>query len=155
MSQTTVQHAYMQMLLIHYSDVIMGAFASQITSLTIVYRLFRRRSKKTSKSASLALACEEFTGDRWSPRTNGQECGKCFHLMSSSCLHPGMLHQNVIRLLLLSDCNKGSYWEKNRMLNHLKIGRMSNSGTSVFKSSCDFYADGICLELRCQENVGY
>ena len=34
----------------HYSDVIMGAIASQINSLTIVpNRLFRRRSKKTSK----------------------------------------------------------------------------------------------------------
>ena len=35
----------------HYNDVIMGAIASQITSFTIVnsYRLFRRRSKKTSK----------------------------------------------------------------------------------------------------------
>ena len=36
---------------LHYDDVIMGGIASQITSLTIVYsnRLFRRRSKKTSK----------------------------------------------------------------------------------------------------------
>ena len=37
---------------IHYDDVIMGAMTSQITSLTIVCllnRLFRRRSKKTSK----------------------------------------------------------------------------------------------------------
>ena len=37
---------------VHYSDVIMGAVTSQITSLTIVClltRLFRRRSKKTSK----------------------------------------------------------------------------------------------------------
>ena len=35
----------------HYNDVIMSMMASQITSLTIVYstRLFRRRSKKTSK----------------------------------------------------------------------------------------------------------
>ena len=33
----------------HYDDVIMCAIASLITSLTIVYRLFRRRSKKTSK----------------------------------------------------------------------------------------------------------
>ena len=29
--------------------------------------------------------CEEFTGDRWIPRTNGQEHGKCFHLMTSPC----------------------------------------------------------------------
>ena len=35
---------------LHYNDVIMGPIASQITSLTIVLnRLFRRRSKKTSK----------------------------------------------------------------------------------------------------------
>ena len=35
----------------HYGDVMMGAIASQITSLTIVYStvLFRRKSKKTSK----------------------------------------------------------------------------------------------------------
>ena len=33
----------------HYNDVVMGAIASQITSLTIVYSVFRRRSKKTSK----------------------------------------------------------------------------------------------------------
>ena len=25
------------------------------------------------------------TGDRWIPHTNGQERGKCFHLMTSSC----------------------------------------------------------------------
>ena len=37
--------------LIHYGDVIMGAIASQIISLTIVFStvLFRRRSRKTSK----------------------------------------------------------------------------------------------------------
>ena len=29
--------------------------------------------------------CEEFTGDRWIPRTKGQFRGKCFHLMTSSC----------------------------------------------------------------------
>ena len=29
--------------------------------------------------------CGEFTGDRWIPRTNGQQRGKCFHLMTSSC----------------------------------------------------------------------
>ena len=28
--------------------------------------------------------CGEFTGDRWIPRTNGQQRGKCFHLMTSS-----------------------------------------------------------------------
>ena len=41
----------------HYNDVIMGAMASQITSLMIVYSAVysRSRSKKTSNSASLAF----------------------------------------------------------------------------------------------------
>ena len=43
--------------------------------------LFRRRSKKTSK-----LRVTGVTGDRWIPRTKGQWHGKCFHLMTSSCL---------------------------------------------------------------------
>ena len=50
-------------------------------------RLFRRRSKKTSNSASLAFVWG-IHRDRWIPRTNGQLRGKCFHLMTSSCLHP-------------------------------------------------------------------
>ena len=45
------------MLRLHYNDVVMGAMASQITSLTIVYSTFysRRRSKKDQSSASLAF----------------------------------------------------------------------------------------------------
>ena len=41
----------------HYNDVTMGAMASQITSLTIVYStvLFRRKSKKTSKLRETGL----------------------------------------------------------------------------------------------------
>ena len=41
----------------HYNDVIMGAMACEITSLTIVYSTvyFRRRSKKHQNSASLAI----------------------------------------------------------------------------------------------------
>ena len=41
----------------HYNDVIMGAMASQITSLTIglLNRLFGRRSKKTSKHCVTGL----------------------------------------------------------------------------------------------------
>ena len=46
----------------------------------LLNRLFRRRSKKTSN----LRVTGEFTGDRWIPRTNGQEREKCFHLMTSS-----------------------------------------------------------------------
>ena len=69
----------------HNSDVIMGAIASQITSLTIVYSTVYSdaHQRKHQSSASLAFV-REFTGDRWIPRTNGQWRGKWFHLMTSS-----------------------------------------------------------------------
>ena len=59
--------------ILHYSDVIMGALASQITSLTIVYSAVYSGAdeRKHQSSASLAL-CGEFTDDWWIPRTNGQ-----------------------------------------------------------------------------------
>ena len=70
----------------HYCDVIMGATASQITSLTIlsstVYSGADRRKHQTPRHWPL---CGEFTGDWWIPRTNGQWRGKCFHSMTSSC----------------------------------------------------------------------
>ena len=40
--------------------------------------------------------CGEFTGDRWILRTKGQLRGKCFHLMTSSCIK--YTNPNVIRL---------------------------------------------------------
>ena len=48
---------YKEMWLVHYNDVIMSAMASQITSFydCFLHRLFGRRSKKTSSSASLAF----------------------------------------------------------------------------------------------------
>ena len=69
----------------HYSGVIMGALASQITSLTIVYSSFiQTQIKENIKAPRHWSLCEEFTGDRWIPRTNGQLRGKCFLLMTSS-----------------------------------------------------------------------
>ena len=69
-------------ILSHYDDVIMGAIASQITSLTIVYSTVYSgadQSKHLSLSLSLNIKaprhwplCGEFTGDRWIPRANGQ-----------------------------------------------------------------------------------
>ena len=63
----------------HYDDVIMGAIASQITSLTIVYSTIYSDAdhRKHQSSASLAFV--------WGiPRTNDQLRGKCFHVMTSS-----------------------------------------------------------------------
>ena len=49
----------------------------------LLSRLLRRRSKKTSKLYITGL-CAGINW--WIPRTNGQWRGKCFHLMTSSCL---------------------------------------------------------------------
>ena len=55
----------------HYSDVIMSAVASQITSLTIVYSGTDQRKHQSSASLTFARG---ITGDRWICRTNGQLC---------------------------------------------------------------------------------
>ena len=66
----------------HYNDVIMGAIASQNTSLAIAYSIVYSDAdqRKHQSPASLAFV-------RWIPRTNGQLRGKCFHLMTSSWIH--------------------------------------------------------------------
>ena len=69
------------------NDVIMGAIASQITSLTIVYStVYSGADQRIQYMKALRHwpLCGEFTGDRRIPRTNGQWRGKCFHLMTSS-----------------------------------------------------------------------
>ena len=52
-------------------------------------RLFTQPSiqaqiKENIKAPRHWTLCGEFTGDRWIPRTKGQQRGKCFHLMTSS-----------------------------------------------------------------------
>ena len=50
----------------HYSDVIMGEMASQITSLTIVYStVFSGADQRKHHSSASLVPCGEFTGDRW------------------------------------------------------------------------------------------
>ena len=58
----------------HYDDVIMGAMASQITSLTIVYSTVYSgaNQRKDQSSASLAFVQGIHRGPGWIPRTNGQ-----------------------------------------------------------------------------------
>ena len=57
----------------HYSDIVMGAIASQITSLPIVYLTVDSGAdqRKYQSSASLALLRGIYR-DRWIPRTKGQ-----------------------------------------------------------------------------------
>ena len=52
-------------------------------------RLFTQAFIQTQTKENIKAACHwpwcgEFTGDRWIPRTNDQERGRCFHLMTSS-----------------------------------------------------------------------
>ena len=50
----------------------------------LLSRLFRRRSKKTSKLRVTGLCEENSLGDQWIPRTNGQWRRTWVHLMTSS-----------------------------------------------------------------------
>ena len=52
----------------------MGAMASQIPNLTIVYSTVHSGTdqRKHQSPASLAFLWGEFTGDRWIPRTKDQ-----------------------------------------------------------------------------------
>ena len=57
----------------HYSDLIMGAIASQITSLTIVYSTIYSDADQRKHQSSASLAFEwGIHRDRWIPRTNDQ-----------------------------------------------------------------------------------
>ena len=58
---------------VHYNDVMMGAMASQITSLTIVYTtIYPGKDKKNTKAPRHWPLWGEFTGDRWITQTKGQ-----------------------------------------------------------------------------------
>ena len=57
----------------HYNEVIMGAMASEITSLEIVYPTVYSRTYQTKHQRYPSLAfMRELTGDRAIPRTKGQ-----------------------------------------------------------------------------------
>ena len=83
---------------IHYDDVIMGAMASQITSLTVVYSTayLDVDQRKHQSSTSLAFG-------RWIPRTNGQKREKCFHLMTSSWCARFFVHNFCVNNIMLSN----------------------------------------------------
>ena len=65
----------------------MTTMVSQITSLTVVYSTVYSDAdqRKHQSSASLAFV-RGIHLDRWIPHTKGQLRGKCFHLMTSSCI---------------------------------------------------------------------
>ena len=67
----------------HYNNVIMGTMASQITSPT-TQTFIRAHIKENIKAPRHWPLCGEITVDSWIPRTNGQQRGICFQLMTSS-----------------------------------------------------------------------
>ena len=78
--------AWLHQTITHYCDVIMGAIASQITSLTIVYSSVYSGADQRKHQSPVSLAFVwGIHRDRWIPRTKGQLRGRCFHLMTSSC----------------------------------------------------------------------
>ena len=93
--------------LYHYNDVIMTTMASQITSLTVVYSIVYSGvdQRKHQSSASLAFVRGNHR-DRWIPRTKGQLRGKCFHLMTSSCISR---YNKIYSKILWDKCNSLSW----------------------------------------------
>ena len=80
-------HCGLVRLFMHYTDVIMTTMASQITSLTVVYSTVYSDADQRIHQSSTSLAFVwGIHRDRWIPRTKGQLRGKCFHLMTSSCM---------------------------------------------------------------------
>ena len=67
---------------VHYIDIIMSPMASQITSLTIVFSTVYSGIDQTKHESSTSLA---YVRGIHRGQVIGQLCGKCFHLMTSSC----------------------------------------------------------------------
>ena len=84
----------------HYDDVIMGAMASQITSLTIVYSTIYPDAdqRKHQSSASLAFVLGIHRGSVNSLHTWPVTRKKCFHFITSSCSSTFLLPRMLRRL---------------------------------------------------------
>ena len=61
----------------------------------LLNRLSRRRIKKNTKAPRHWPLWGESTGDRWIPLTKGQLGGKCFRLMTSSCINGDVHHEHM------------------------------------------------------------
>ena len=91
-----------QAIIWHYTDVIMGTIASQITHLTIVYSsVYSGADQRKHQSSASQAFVWGIHRDRWIPYTKGQLRGKCFHLMTSSWSEP-----------LMNQCTDLKGWNK-------------------------------------------
>ena len=145
----------------HYIDVIMAKMWShQITSLTVVYSIVYSGAdqRKHQSSASLALV-RGIHRDRRIPRTNGQQRGKCFHLMTSSWFVDINLRvTDWLRWPVLEEGHLGVGYSSGRLiitLHGLRIFYLCHVGCLfcyifvLFVSSISmqswFYSRGVCF----------
>ena len=74
---------------VSYSDVVISAMSSQSTGVAIVYSTACSGADQRKYQSSTSLAfVRGITGDWWIPHTMCQQRGKCFHLMTPSCVLP-------------------------------------------------------------------
>ena len=102
----------------HYYDIIIGAMASQITSLTVVYSTVHwGQVKENIKAPRHWPLCGEFTGDRWIPHTNVQWRGNVFIW----CRHHDYLNQYWPRFMFPCDITRQQYGkaELNKVTSHV------------------------------------
>ena len=93
----------------------------------------RAQIKENIKAPRHWPLCGEFTGDRWIPRTNGQQRGNCFHLMTSSCLTH--YRQSSLTPYGVYIC-KRSYEEKTPFTNYRQISNISRTKSEILNVSC-------------------
>ena len=85
--------------------------------------------------------CGEFTGDRWIPRINGQQRGKCFHFMTSSWCERENMHGCVTWIQFTQSFHfrwNISYWK--HFLNFIKY-EYCHSPKSLTKRTRFTYID--------------
>ena len=88
--------------LLQYDDVIMGAMASQITSLTIVYSTVYSGADQSQHQSSASLAF--VWGIHWGPVNSPHKwpvTRKCFHLMTSSWQYEDNLYWYRIPITII------------------------------------------------------
>ena len=79
----------------HYNDVIMCMMVSHITGVLFVWSTIYSGANQREHQSSPSLAfVGESTGGRCIPLTKAQWRGKCFHLMTSSCVTPQIVKAN-------------------------------------------------------------
>ena len=69
----------------HKWPVLRKMFPFDDIIMSIIWQFIQAEIKENIKAPRHWPVCGKFTSERWIPRTNGQYCGKYFHLMTSSC----------------------------------------------------------------------